>query len=76
MFKSNEVYCFSALGDDESIDVIKPKRVAIDDRLVADPLPVSEFKDSLAVFDDIDVISNKKHREAVYSLLNQILEVS
>ena len=75
MWKSNEVYCFSALTDDESLDTIKPKRICIDDRLVTDPIGVAEFADSLVVFDDIDVISDKKQREAVYSLLNQILEV-
>jgi hypothetical protein len=75
MYRSNEVYCFSALTDDESLDVIKPKRVAIDERLISEPLPVAEFADSLVVFDDIDVISDKKQREAVYSLLNQVLEV-
>lgn len=75
MYKSNEIYCFSALTDDESLDAIKPKRICIDDRLVTDPIGVAEFADSLVVFDDIDVISDKKQREAVYSLLNQILEV-
>jgi len=75
MFKNNEVYCFSALKDDTSLDVIEPKRVRIDDELVTNPIAVDEFANSLVVFDDIDVISDKKQREAVYSLLNQILEV-
>ena len=29
MWKSNEVYCFSALTDDESLDTIKPKRICM-----------------------------------------------
>jgi hypothetical protein len=74
-FKDNEIYVFSALTDDESLDAIKPKRVIIDKSLVEDPIPVADFENSLVVFDDIDVISDKKVREAVYSLLNQVLEV-
>ena len=29
----------------------------------------------LCIFDDIDVISDKKIREAVYDILNQVLEI-
>ena len=75
MFPENTIYCFSALKDDESLDVVKPERIVIDDNLWKDPIDVSEFKDSLVVLDDIDVISDKKQREAVYSVMNQILEV-
>jgi predicted AAA+ superfamily ATPase len=74
MFPKNQVYCFSALKEDESLDVVKPKRIAIDDRLVSEPIPIEEFKDSCVIFDDIDVISDKKQREAVYAILNSALE--
>lgn len=74
LFPKNPIYCFSALKEDESLDVVKPKRVTIDDTLVSDPLPIEEFKDSCVIFDDIDVISDKKQREAVYSILNSALE--
>lgn len=74
MFSKNKIYCFSALKDDESLDVVKPKRITIDDRLISDPLQCEDFKNSLVVFDDIDVISDKKQREAVYNILNQMLE--
>jgi predicted AAA+ superfamily ATPase len=74
MFKNNDVFVFSALKDDESLDVIKPKRIDINDRLVTEPIKVEEFKDSCVIFDDIDVISNKRQRDAVYTLLNEILE--
>ena len=71
----NPIYCFSALKEDESLDVIKPKRIEIDDSLVSDPIPIEELQGSCCIFDDIDVISNKKQRDAVYSILNQCLEV-
>lgn len=74
IFPKNDIYVFSALKDDESLDKVEPKRVKIDERLISDPLFVEDFKNSLVVFDDIDVISDKNHRKAVYNLLNAILE--
>jgi hypothetical protein len=74
MFPKNEVYCFSALKEDESLDVVKPKRIMIDETIWQSPIEVGEFKDSCVVLDDIDVISDKKQRDAVYSIMNQILE--
>jgi len=74
LFPKNEIYVFSALNEDTSLDVIKPKRVKIDQRMIDDPLNVDDFKDTLTVFDDIDVIGDKKLREAVYQCLNMLLE--
>lgn len=75
LYKDRDIYVFSALKDDESLDKIEPKRIRIDNTLITDPIKVEDFKDSLVVFDDIDVISDKKQREAVYNILNQILEI-
>lgn len=73
-FSKNEIWLFSALAEDETIDKAKPKRIIIDDRLMTEPIQIEEFKDSLVIFDDIDVIKNKDHRNAVYDILNAILE--
>jgi predicted AAA+ superfamily ATPase len=73
-FPKNEIYVFSALNEDSSLDVIKPNRLKIDERMISDPLTVDDFKDTLVIFDDIDVIGDKKLREAVYQVLNAILE--
>jgi energy-coupling factor transporter ATP-binding protein EcfA2 len=75
IYKKNSVYVFSALKDDEALDSIGVKRIRIDNDLIENPILVEDFENSLVIFDDIDVISNKKHREAVYSILNQIAEV-
>jgi hypothetical protein len=73
-FPDNEIYVFSALKEDESLDACSPKRIVIDDRMMSDPLSVDDFKDSMVIFDDVDVIGDKKHRDAVYQLLNALLE--
>jgi hypothetical protein len=72
--KDTPIYLFSALKEDESLDSINPQRITIDESLIDDPITLEELSDSVCIFDDIDVIPNKKVREAVYSLLNQILE--
>jgi hypothetical protein len=71
----NEVYLFSSLDDDESLDDIKPKRIKIDEKLVNQPIETEMFKDSMVIFDDIDVIKDKNIKEAVYDILNGILEI-
>lgn len=73
IYKKREIYFFSNLTEDKSLDV-KINRIKIDDELLDDPLTVEDFKDSLVIFDDIDVISNKFLKEAVYKIMNQILE--
>lgn len=74
-FKDRPIYLFSSLPLDESLDKIKPKRVRLDSTIHSDPIEVEELKESVCIFDDIDVISDKKIREAVYNILNQILEI-
>ena len=74
-YKDREIYLFSSLKEDESLDKIKPKRFKIDDSLWKDPIQAEELKDSVCIFDDIDVISDKKIKEAVYSIMNNVLEI-
>ena len=36
---------------------------------------MEELAESVVIFDDIDIITNKRQKEAVYDILNNILEV-
>ena len=74
-FKNRPIYLFSSLPDDENLDDIEPKRVGLDESIYMGPIPIKEFSDSVVIFDDVDVISDKRIRDGVYSLLNQVLEV-
>jgi hypothetical protein len=74
-FKDRPIYMFSALPDDPSLDSIKPKRIELDESIISDPIAVEDLKDSVVIFDDIDVLSNKKIRDEVYKILNQVLEI-
>ena len=68
IWKDREVYLFSALEEDESLDEIKPKRFKIDESLVKKPLDIEDLKDSLVIMDDIDVINPKKVKDAVFHI--------
>ena len=63
--KDKEIYMFSSLPEDESLDDVKPQRIKLDSSIYEEPIEVEEFKDSVVIFDDIDVISDKKIRDAV-----------
>ena len=58
--KDKEIYMFSSLKEDPSLDSVKPKRFTIDETLWKDPIEAEELKDSVCIFDDIDVISDRK----------------
>ena len=47
----------------------------LDESLIDDPIDVKEFADTVVIFDDVDVLTNKKIREEVYKLMNQGLEI-
>ena len=73
--KGRPIYLFSSLSSDESLDKIKPKRIKMDESMRQDPLKIDELADSVCIFDDIDVIADKKIRDAVYNILSQALEI-
>jgi hypothetical protein len=73
-YKNREIYMFSNLSSDETLKDLKIKRIKIDNTLLTEPLVVEDFKDSLVLFDDIDVIRDKNYKNAVYQLMNEILE--
>lgn len=73
-YKNNDIYMFSNLKEDETLKDLKINRIKIDESLINEPLTVEDFKDSLVLFDDIDVIRDKKVKEAVYQVMNEILE--
>jgi len=73
--KDKAIYLFSSLPEDESLDDVKPQRIRLDESIYQDPIDIEELADSVVIFDDIDVISDKKIRDAVYNILNKTLEI-
>ena len=74
-YPTNKIYVFSALSEDPTLDKIKDlKRIKMNERLYTDPIQAEQLQDSMCIFDDTDVLSDKKIREAVYTLMNSALE--
>jgi Cdc6-like AAA superfamily ATPase len=59
-YKDGDIYLFSNLKEDESLD---------------NPITMPDLANSLVIFDDVDCIKNKAHREAVVKIMNEVLEV-
>jgi predicted AAA+ superfamily ATPase len=71
--KDYPLYVFSTLTDD--FNDLDPKRIRITRDLIDNPITIEELRNSICVFDDIDVLPDKKVRESLLGTLNQILEV-
>ena len=67
-YKNRPIYLFSSLSSDDSLDKIGPKRIKLSEGIHMDPIEVEELRESICIFDDIGVISDKKIREAVYDI--------
>jgi len=74
--KDMPVYLFSALTEDESLDSVEPLRITLDESIYEDPITLEDLKESVCIFDDCDCLSDRKIREAVYKILNQLLELA
>jgi len=75
LFPEKEIILFSRKGDDEVLDKLGPKRMILDESLADDPISPDELKHKLVIFDDTDTIPQKKIRDAVTHMKNDILEV-
>jgi len=75
MFKDNEIYLFSSVEEDESLDVNDPIRILLDADLMQNPVQASELQDSVVIFDDTDTIRNKYLRESIHAMRDEILEI-
>ena len=76
MFPKNEVFMISSLADDPTLDKLKfMKRIKIKEQpFLNSELETGDFAESLCIFDDCDVISNKEIKGKVFRLLNAFLE--
>lgn len=75
-YPKNDIYIFSPKLDDPAYSKIKNLHyVKIEDSILEYPLDVSEFKNSICCFDDIESITDKRLNEAVRIFRNQCYEI-
>ena len=74
MFSKNNIYVFSSLDSDETLDKIpKIKRIKFTDKFMMYDFKITDFKDSLVIFDDVDAQTSKLIKAKIYGILNMIL---
>ena len=73
-FPKNPVILFSRLDKDESIDKINPTRIELTEELLDDPIKPEDLPSCMTIFDDTDTIKNKKIRDEINELKNDLLE--
>lgn len=78
IWKSAPIYVFSMVQEDMAYKALKPIYIKIDETILQDPLDPKEFRadkgPSFLIFDDIEVVSNKRLAEAVETFQNLCLE--
>ena len=74
-FPKRDIYVISSIDEDKSIDSLKPKRInVLHPDFMSDDFTSEDFKDSLVIFDDVDVFPTKI-RKKVLSIVNNILQI-
>lgn len=73
-YPSRPIYIISALSEDPTLDSLKCiQRIKLTDDFVNDELSSADFQDSLLIMDDTDTLSNKKIRNKVNQIRDDVL---
>jgi len=75
-YPDRQIYVFSHLDTCDTLDVIKDlRRIKIkSEDFLNRPISGVDFKDSLVIFDDCDCLSNKRVKDRVYQLMDEMLQ--
>lgn len=73
-YPKRKIYLISQKSSDKLLDGLIHKRIPIED-LESAQFEADDFKECLLLFDDVDVISDKKQEKEVFNLIAKVLEV-
>jgi hypothetical protein len=73
-YPNYRIYLFSQKTQDKLLDDLITKRIPLEE-LESANFEAEDFKETMVIFDDVDVISNKKQEKATFDLINKILEI-
>ena len=74
-YPKKSIFVISSIESDKSIDSVKPIRIKVlNPDFMDEELTSEDFKDSLVVFDDIDVFPSKI-RKKIMTIVNNILQI-
>lgn len=72
-YKKRDIYFFSVIKEDKSIDPDIVKRVRLDDTWISETLSIEDVENSLCVFDDVEQIKDIRIKQEVFRFINEIL---
>lgn len=76
VFPDKKLVVISKVANDPAFDIFDPIRIEItEENIIENPISVSEFRDCIVVFDDIDTITDKKLCTAVQKLRDDCMEI-
>jgi hypothetical protein len=75
LYPKNEIYLFSALSEDPSLDKIKGINRIDLEKLNEIDLELDEFQDTFLIFDDIDTLKKGEIRTKIFQLLDECLQI-
>jgi len=74
MFPKNDIFIVSSLDKDEQLDKIKNvKRIKLDEKFYETPFTIEDFRNTLVVYDDTEMIANKLIQDKITNIMNLIL---
>lgn len=74
LYKKRSIYLFSLIDDDPSITSKFVKRVKLDKKFIETSFELSDFQDSMIVFDDVDTIRSKGIKDKLFHILDTLLQ--
>lgn len=78
VYPKANVYAFSRtkINEDPAFNKLKILQIKIDDSLISEPLNIEDIeKGSLILFDDVGTIADNNQRNAVFHIMEDIMEV-
>jgi hypothetical protein len=70
--KTNPIYLISHLDSDKTLDDLGYiQRIQLGIELLEDPLTIKDFSKCLIIFDDVEIITDKRVKKVVYQLLDE-----
>jgi GTPase SAR1 family protein len=80
MFPDNKIVLFSRVEEDEALDKLDPIRFDLSTgsetsaEILEDPIEPSDLENSLVIFDDTDTLPDKKVKDAIIKLKDDLLQ--
>jgi hypothetical protein len=77
MYPKRQIYLFSSLEEDPTIDKLKKKgmkRIKLDENFMQCQFTIEDFRNMVVIFDDCDCIRNKALKMKVLGIMDMLLE--